>query len=155
MAKGRTCGEIHESRCEIHPSQFCDIVIEHEVEETSEAILRAREVIEEMGHDWKHGPDSTHSCKLCSIERRNGFPTGYLNDRDRRRYWVKKHKKERRQGIEEAKRRGHVLPANHPFGKDRSITPKKEPKTKPRKPIKKKRSTSQSQRKNRKPKRKK
>ena len=155
MAKGRTCGEIHGSRCELHPSHLCSIVLEPTLEQTSDAIERAREVIEEMGHEWKHGPESTHACRLCSIERKNGFPAGYLNDRDRRRYWVKKDRRERKHGKEEAKRRGHVLPSNHPFGKDRSITPKVEPKKKRRKPVKRKRSTTQSQRKNRKPKRKK
>lgn len=150
MVKGVTCGEIHDCRCGIHPSHLCNIILQHDNDDTSEAIERAREVIEEMGHEWKHSPDSTHSCKLCDIERRNGFPTGYLNDRDRRRYWVKKAKREQKRGREEAEKRGHVLPANHPFGKDRSITPKAKPKTKPRKPIKKNPKTDEKQRKRKK-----
>ncbi len=150
MVKGVTCGEIHNCRCGIHPSHLCNIILQHDNDDTSEAIERAREVIEEMGHEWKHGPDSTHSCKLCDIERRNGFPQGYLNDRDRRRYWVKKAKREQKRGREEAEKRGHVLPANHPFGKDRSITPKAKAKTKPRKPIKKNPKTDRTQRKRKK-----
>lgn len=151
-SKGRTCGEIHGIRCETHPSHQCSIVLESSVEQTGEAIERARSAIEEMGRDWTHGPESVHSCRLCSIERKNGFPPGHLNDRDRRRYWVKKDRRERKQGREEAERRGYVLPANHPFGKDRSITPKVAPKTKARKPIPKNRKTERTQRKTRKPK---
>ncbi len=147
MAKGRTCGEIHQTRCAIHPSHQCSIVLEPSNPDTADAISRAVEVIEEMGHEWKHGPESTHSCRLCTIERKNGFPPGHLVDRDRRRYWVKKDRRERKRGEEAAVARGHTLPSSHPMAKDRSITPAIPLKKKPRKAVKQNRKTVAGQRK--------
>ena len=111
------------------------------------AVERAQNEIEEMGHAWTHGPESTHACRLCSIERKSGFPEGHLNDRDRRRYWVKKDRREKKAGREAAEARGHTLPSNHPFAKDRSITPTVPPKKKSRKPAKQNRRTVAGQRK--------
>lgn len=147
MAKGRTCGEINDIRCAVHPSHKCSIVLEPSDSKTAAAIERANEAIEDMGRSWSHGPESTHACRLCSIERKNGFPAGHLVDRDRRRYWVKKDRREKKAGEELARTRGHLLPQSHPMASDRSITPVIPTKTKRRKPSKPARSTAQKQRK--------
>tara|TARA_R110001592_G_scaffold210521_3_gene462150 strand:+ start:54971 stop:55360 length:390 start_codon:yes stop_codon:yes gene_type:complete len=121
--------------------------LEAKADETNEALIRAREVIEEMGHNWAHTKDSTHACKLCSIERKNGFPVGFLVDRDRRRYWVKKDRRERKEAERIATERRHQLPHSHPMSRDQSLTPTVPAKKKKSKPIKKKRSTAKGQRK--------
>jgi len=116
MPKGRTCGEINKScKCETH-GRLCSIIIDHADPETAAALERARDELREMGQDaWIHSEESEHYCNLCTIERKNAFPAGTLNDKLKAKYWVKKDRKERRRAKQAAKDRGYQMPQGSPI----------------------------------------
>ena len=110
-----TCGEKCGHKCEIH-GRPCAIVVDHSHPEKAAAIKRSREELIAMGkEEWIHNEDSTHYCNLCTIERKNGFPAGMLNDKAKAKYWVKKDRQERRRARKQAKARNWQMPKGSPI----------------------------------------